>query len=246
VLEIPARLVAALVELSRDEGTTLFSALLGGWQTLLHRWTGEDDFCVGTPVAGRTRPEFEPLIGLFVNTLVLRCELSGDPAFREVLQRCRETVLRAHEHQDLPFEQLVAEVRPEREPGRMPLVSTVIVLQNLGTRLPALPGLEVLPVSLPGGGATFDLTLELAESEHGLTGALHYRSDFFEHSTVERLAGHFRRLLEGAVADPDRHISRLPLLARQERQQVLVDWNGGASKLEVPVLPLHELFAQRV
>lgn len=159
-LAIPARLVTALVELSHDEGTTLFSTLLAGWQTLLHRWTGEVDFCVGTPVAGRTRPEFEPLIGLFVNTLVLRGELSGDPPFRELLQRSNETLLRAHEHQDLPFEQLVAELRPERQIGRTPLISTLITLQNLGGRLPTLPGLEVAPVSLAGGGLTFDLTLE--------------------------------------------------------------------------------------
>ena len=247
-LDLPARLIAALKELARDEGTTLFSTLLAAWQTLLHRWTGEVDFCVGTPVAGRTRPEFEPLIGLFVNTLVLRGKLSGDPSFREVLQQSSETVLRAHEHQDMPFEQMVAELRPEREMGRLPLVSTLITLQNLGGRLPMLPGLEVSLVSLPGGGSKFDLTLELAqdEDERGLSGVLEYRSDFFEHATVERLAGQFRRLLEGAVADPDRHLSRLPLLSRQERQQILVDWNGGKSKAEVPVTPVHTLFAQRV
>jgi len=247
-LEIPARLVTALAELSQDEGTTLFSTLLAGWQTLLHRWTGEVDFCVGTPVTGRTRPEFEPLIGLFANTLVLRCELSGDPSFREVLQRSRETVLRAHEHQDMPFEQLVSELRPEREMGRTPLVSTGIALQNFGGRLPTLTGLEVSPIELPSSGAKFDLTLELAQDddERGLLGALEYRSDFFEHSTVERLADQFLRLLEGAAADPDRHLSRLPLLARQERQQILVEWNGGKSKSEDPVIPIHQLFAQRV
>ena len=244
--DIPARLVAALMELSHDEETTLFSTLLAGWQALLHRWTGEVDFCVGAPVAGRTRPEFEPLIGLFVNTLVLRGELSGDPPFREVLQRARETVLRAHEHQNLPFEQLVSELRPEREIGRTPLVSTVITLQNLGGRLPKLPGVEVAPVPLPGGGLTFDLTLELAEGERGLLGAFEYRADFFEHSTVERLADQFRRLLEGAAADPDRRISSLPLLARQERQQILVEWNGGKVKSQVQLTPVHELFAQRV
>jgi amino acid adenylation domain-containing protein len=247
-LEISARLVTALVELSHDEGATLFSTLLAGWQTLLHRWTGEVDFCVGTPVAGRTRPEFEPLIGLFVNTLVVRGELSGDPPFRELLQRSKETLLQAHEHQDLPFEQLVAELRPERQIGRTPLVSTLITLQNLGGRLPTLPGLEVSPILLPGGRLTFDLTLELVENERGLLGALQYRADFFEHTTVERLAGQFRRLLEGAAADPDRRLSRLPLLSRQERQQILVDWNGGKSKSEseVRATPLHELFAQRV
>src|SRR6476646_10505286 len=245
-LEIPARLVTALAELSQDEGTTLFSTLLAGWQTLLHRWTGEVDFCVGTPVAGRTRPEFEPLIGLFANTLVLRCELSGDPSFREVLQRSRETVLRAHEHQDMPFEQLVAELRPEREMGRMPLVSTVIALQNLGGRLPTLAGLDVFPITLPSSGAKFDLILELAqdEDERSLSGALEYRCDFFGHSTVERLADQFRRLLEGAAADPDRRLSRLPLVSRQERQQILVEWNGGNSKSEVPITLIHEPFTE--
>jgi amino acid adenylation domain-containing protein len=148
----------------------------------------------------------------------------------------------------MPFEQLVAELRPEREIGRTPLVSTVIALQNLSGRLPALPGLEVSPVSLPGGGAKFDLTLELAqnEDERGLLGALEYRSDCFEHSTVKRLADQFVRLLEGAAADPDRRISRLPLLSRQERQQILVEWNGGKSKSDIPVPSVHELFAQRV
>jgi amino acid adenylation domain-containing protein len=246
-LKIPARLVTALLELAHDEGTTLFSVLLAGWQTLLHRWTGEVDFCVGTPVAGRTRPEFEPLIGLFVNTLVLRAELSGDPSFREVLQRSRETVLRANEHQGMPFEHLVAELRPEREMGRTPLVSTVIALQNFGGHLPTLTGLEVSPIALPSSGAKFDLTLELAqdEDERGLLGALEYRSVFFEHSTVERLADQFPRLLEGAAADPDRRLSRLPLLSRQERQQILFEWNGGKLKSEAPVIPVHELFAQR-
>jgi non-ribosomal peptide synthetase component F len=203
-LELPARLVAALVELSRNEGLTLFPCLLAGWQTLLHRWTGEVDLCVGTPVAGRPRPELEPLVGLFVNTLVLRGNLSDDPPFREVLQRCGETVLRAHEHEDLPFEQLVAELRPEREMSRVPLVSNVLALQNLGGGVPALPGLEVSPLSLPGGESMFDLTLEVAEDERGLVGALEYRSDLFEHSTAERLARQFHRLLEGAAADPDR------------------------------------------
>jgi amino acid adenylation domain-containing protein len=245
--KISARLVTTLVELAQDEGTTLFSALLSGWQALLHRWTGEVDFCVGTPGAGRTRPELEPLIGLFVNTLVLRGGLSGDPSFREMLRRSGETVLRAHEHQDMPFEQLVAELHPEREVGRTPLVSTVIALQNLGGRLPMLAGLEVSSIALPSGGAKFDLTLELAqdEDERGLLGALEYRADFFERSTAERLADQFLRLLEGAAADPDRRLSRLPLLARQERQQILVEWNGGKSKSEAPVIPVHELFAQR-
>jgi amino acid adenylation domain-containing protein len=245
-LELPARLVAALVDLSRGEGTTLFSGLLAGWQTLLHRWTGEVDLCVGTPVAGRARPELEPLVGLFVNTLVLRGNLSDDPPFREVLQRSGETVLRAHEHEDLPFERLVAELHPEREIGRVPLVSTVLALQNLGGGVPALRGLEVSPVSLPGGESMFDLTLEVADGERGLVGALEYRSDLFEHSTAERLARQFRRLLEGAAADPDRRLSRLPLLGRRERQQILVDWNGAKSSSEARGPCVHELFAQQV
>jgi amino acid adenylation domain-containing protein len=147
----------------------------------------------------------------------------------------------------MPFEQLVAELHPEREPGRTPLVSTIIALQNLSGRLPTLAGVEVSPIALPSGGAKFDLTLELAqdEDERGLLGALEYRSDFFKHATVERLAHQFLRLLEGAAADPDRHLSRLPLLGRQERQQILVEWNGGKSKSEAPVIPIHELFAQR-
>src|SRR5262249_36600694 len=152
--------------------------------------------------------------GLFVNTLVLRGNLSDDPPFRDVLQRSGKTVLRAHEHEDLPFEQLVAELRPEREMSRVPLVSSVLAFQNLGGGVPALPGLEVSPVALPGGESMFDLTRGPGAGGRGLVGALEYRPDVFELSTAGRPARQFRRLLEGAAADPDRRLSRLPLLGR--------------------------------
>ncbi|HLL48681.1 MAG TPA: condensation domain-containing protein, partial [Longimicrobiaceae bacterium] len=189
---------------ARREGATPFMVLLAAWQTLLSRWSGQDDMVVGTPVAGRTAAETEPLVGFFVNTLALRTDLSGDPAFREVVARVREAALGAHAHQELPFERLVEDLGVERDLGRNPVFQVVFALQNT----PALPA-EMAGVRLEVEGAEtatakFDLTLAMAEAGGRFEAALEYAVDLFDRGTVERIAAHFTMLLEGVVADPAR------------------------------------------
>jgi amino acid adenylation domain-containing protein len=223
--ELPGELSRQVRQLSRQQGATLFMTLLAAFQVLLYRYTGQTDLVVGTPIAGRARRELEGLIGFFVNTLVLRVDLSGEPSFRQLLGRVREVALEAYSHQELPFEKLVEELQPERDVSRNPLFQVMFILQNAPRRDLELGGLEVSPVEVEIGTAKFDLTLSLSDRAQGLAGVLEYSTDLFDRETVERLAGHYRRLLEGAVDNPEERISRLPLLTEREQHQILVEWN---------------------
>jgi amino acid adenylation domain-containing protein len=246
-LFLPAPLSAALRALSQREGATLFMTLLAAFQALLFRYTGQEDIAVGTPMAGRNRVEVEGLIGLFVNTLVLRTDLSGDPSFRELLGRVREVALGAYGHQDVPFERLVEELQPERSLSHTPFFQAMFVLQNTPGKVSGLPGLKVEDFEFESGTAKFDLTLEMVERAEGLTCSLEYRNDLFEGVTISRMLGHFRRLLEGIVADPNGQLSKLPLLTDYERQQLLVDWNetGTDYPREQSIPQLFEARAER-
>lgn len=244
-LELPSRLKEQLHELGRREGATLFMTLLAAFQTLLHRYTRQTDLLVGTPVAGRTQKETEGLIGFFINTLVVRGNLAGDPTFREVLGRVRETTIEAFSHQDLPFDKLVEELRPERRAGHQPVLQVMFVLQNAPSPGRQLTGLTMTPMELDTGTAKFDLTLAVDEGSGGLKAAMEYNSDLFDAATVARMLGHWRTLLEGIVANPDRHISELPLLGDAERRQVLVEWNDTAT--DYPrAKTIHQLFEEQV
>ena len=231
-----------LARLSRRHGATLFMTLLAVFAALLRRLTGQDDLGVGTPIAGRTRVETEPLIGLFVNTLVLRVDLSGNPDFVDLLGRVRETTLSAYAHQELPFERLVEELAPERDLSRSPLVQVLFALQNAPMGPLELPDLALAASPVPTGTARLELSCTLTETERGLAGTLEYSRDLFEAPTIARLARSFKRLLAGAVADPRRRLSELPLLSRAERQQVLVEWNDTTSAYPCDA-SLPELFA---
>jgi amino acid adenylation domain-containing protein len=219
----PAR-VAAARDLGRREGATLFMTLLAGLVTLLHRYSGQDDVCVGTPVAGRPRPELEPLIGIFVNTLVLRHDLAGAPNGRELLARVRDSALGAFTHQDVPFEQLVEALQPERSLARTPLFQVGFVVQEEAP-LALAPGLVLAPLPLDTGTTKFNLTLALLDrgGEHEL--ALEFSTDLFDRATAERLLGHYERLLEELCAHPERPVAELPLLTAPERQQLAIEWN---------------------
>ncbi len=244
-IELSKDLSRQLKALSRKQGVTLFMTFLAAFQTLLCRYTGQDDIVVGSPIANRTRTELEGLIGFFVNTLVLRSNLSNDPTFIELLAQVRETALGAYAHQDLPFEQLVGELQPERNLSYSPLFQVMLVLQNTPASQFKFDGISVNPISVGIETAKFDLTLYVRESEEGFRVSLQYATDLFESSTIERMAGHFETLLEGIVADPERRISKLPLLTEAEQHQLLVEWNDTEADYPKDKC-IHELFEDQV
>jgi non-ribosomal peptide synthetase component F len=201
--------------------------LLAAFHVLLHRYSGQDDFAVGTPVAGRSRAELEDLIGCFVNTLVLRADLRGDPSFRVLLGRVRRTAIDAYARQDIPFERLVTALRPGRDAGRAPLFQVMFGLQN--APLPPLqsPELVLTPLEAPSATAKFDLSLFAAETPEGLRLTMEYSSDLFDAQTVDRILAHYAILLGSIVAEPDRPVGLLPMLTEDERRQVLAGWGDG-------------------
>ncbi len=224
-IDLEAELTDGLKALGRQEGATLFMVLLAGFQALLGRYTGQHDVAVGSPIANRTRSELEQLIGFFVNSLVLRTDLSGDPSFRSLLARVREVTLGAYAHQDLPFERLVEELQPERDPARNPLFQVMFALQNAPARPPELLGLTVSSFELDVRTTRFDLELYLWEDAGRLNSLLVYDTDLFEAATAESLLRQFRTLLEGMVADPERRLSELPLASAVELEQ-LATWTA--------------------
>jgi amino acid adenylation domain-containing protein len=222
----PGRLLQGLRGLSQKEGTTLFMTLLAAFQVLLHRWTGQADLLVGTPVSGRNRVETEPLIGDFVNMLVLRTDLGGDPPFRELLRRVRAMALEAYEHAELPFEKLVAELQPERALSYSPLFQVMFALERGPAPGPEFPGLSCEPLDIATPTAKHDLLVSLLDDGQELRGGFEYATGLFDAATVERLIGHFQCLLEGIVADPGQRLSALPLLTQAEQRQTLIEWNA--------------------
>ena len=244
-LELPSELAGKLRALSQNEGATLFMTLLAAFMTLLHRYTGEDDIVVGSVVRGRPQVALEKLIGFFVNTLVLRENLGGDPTFRELLARTRETTFDALAHQDLPFTKLVEALHPDRSPTSNPLFQVMLVLQEMPTHPMRMPGLVIEPMDVRSVAAKFDLLLFMIESPGGLTAMMEYNADLFEAPTISRLLGHLQVLLEGIVEDPDRDLSRLPLLTHGERRDLLVERN----RTETPYpreKTIDQLFAEQV
>jgi amino acid adenylation domain-containing protein len=247
--ELSPQTSAALLEFCRREGVTPFETLLAAFQVLLMRFSGQEDFAIGAPVANRDRPEIESLIGYFVNVVVLRSHLSGDPSFRELLSRVRQTTLDAYDHQAMTLDQVVAAVNPPRDMSRHPLFQVMFALQNID--LPQLDSYGLSMTPLEDGpsprSSYFDLTLAFWQSgtaENGTVfrGELNYSTDLFAAETIDRMAGHYSTLLAEAVARPDESLSRLPLLNDQERQQLLIEWNQTAADSPWDAC-VHELFA---
>ncbi len=238
---LPRGLARELRELGRREGATLFMVLLAAFKTLLHRWSGEEDIAVGTLIANRNRVEIEGLIGFFANTLVLRTSLSGDPSFRELLARVREVTLGAYAHQDLPFERLVEDLRPGRDPGRNPFFQVMFVHHNAPAGDAALEGVEFAPVVAETRTARFDLLVSVGEVGADLHGWIEYRTDLFEPATIARLIESWRELLEACAADPDERIGLLPAMTAGERRRVVVGWND-TTRPYARERCVHELF----
>ena len=244
-LSLPAELARSLEALGRREGLTPFMPLLAAFQALLGRYTSQGDLVVGTPIANRTRTEIERLIGFFANTLVLRADLSDDPAFLELARRVRGSALGAYAHQDLPFEKLVEELRPERHLSYPPVFQVMFILQNA----PA-PEVDLAePESAATGGRPRPGAVR-PDADAGRsrkaswTGWLEYGADLFDAATVARWAGHLEALLRGIVEGPERRVSELPLLTAAERRELLAGWNDTAVSWPRETL-LHELFERQ-
>ncbi|HEX2252836.1 MAG TPA: amino acid adenylation domain-containing protein, partial [Thermoanaerobaculia bacterium] len=246
-LRLGAAAAAALDALGRQRGATRFMVLLAGFAAVLHRWSDAREVVVGTPVAGRDRPELEELVGLFVNTLPVRADLSGDPAFAALLARVREACLGAFDHAQVPFERVVDALQPRRDRSRTPLFQVMLALQETSLAAARLEDLELIPELLETGTAKFDLTLVWEpRPDGGLGGFAEYSRDLFEATTVERFLGHLATLTAAAAEHPDRPLSRLPLLTSAERHQVAVEWNGGRDGFASRQAIHHRFAAQAV
>lgn len=244
-VELPLDLTKALKALSQRESVTLFMVLLAAFQTLLHRYSGQEDIIVGTPIAGRNQIETEGLIGFFVNSLAIRTNLSDNPNFQQLLARVREITLVAYDHQDLPLEKLVEELQPERDLSRSPLFQVMFVFHNTPSQSWELPGLTITPLEVHSGTSKFDLTLDLQETSEGIKGGIEYNTDLFKSTTIARMANHFQTLLESIVANPQQHILNLSLLTATEQHQLLVEWNKTQTDYPKDIC-IHELFEEQV
>nr|RNJ68509.1 MAG: amino acid adenylation domain-containing protein [Leptolyngbya sp. IPPAS B-1204] len=254
LLELPQQLLDALEELSQEAGVTLFMTLLAAFQTLLHRYTGQTDIVIGSPIANRQRSELEGLIGFLVNSLVLRTDLAGNPSFRELLERVRQVTLAAYAHQDLPFEKLVEELQPVRNLRQNPLFQVVFALQNTPMEQLVLPGLVLSPVELETKTARFDLELYLWKcadnfrnlwgkgwrQTDGLRGVIVYNTNLFDAATITSLCSHFQTLLENIVTNPDIPLSALSLLTLAEQQALIQRWHSNQSPY--PTVGIHQQF----
>ena len=237
-LALPKTLTDQLKALARQTGVTLFVTLAAAIQTLLQRYTGQDDIALGTFTAGRHRPEISGVMGDFLNTIVLRTDLSGRPTFRALLQRVQQVTAEAYAHQDVPFDQLVAALQPDRQLGQNALFRVSFVIE------PPLPEHE-LPWTLSQmdvqtGTSKFDLGFELDDRVEGIIGRVEYNTDLFDDDTITRLIDHLQILLHGIVADPDRELAALPLLTAAERTQLIDDWND-TRQADPPIACFHEL-----
>ncbi|MEG3908709.1 amino acid adenylation domain-containing protein [Microcoleus sp. w2-18bC1] len=241
---ISKSLTEALIGLSRRQKVTIFMTLLAAFQTLLYRYTGQTDLCVGSPIANRDRPEFKDLIGYFVNTLVLRTCLAGNPSFEDLLSRVRKVTLGAYANRDLPFEKLVEILQPERSLSYTPLFQVMFMLLD---ELPEIQmeGLRVSPLAVETGITHFDLALFIEKTSSGLIGEWEYNTDLFDDATIARMTGHFQILLEAIAVNPIQPISELPLLTQPERYQLLIEWNN--TTIDYPQDKcIHQLFEEQV
>ncbi|CDG80827.1 non-ribosomal peptide synthetase [Janthinobacterium agaricidamnosum] len=239
--DVPAATLAGLAALGRQQQATLFMTLAAAFSVLLSRYSGQADLCIGTPIANRNRAETEGLIGFFVNTLVLRARVERGDSFASLLRQVRATALGAYAHQDVPFEQLVEALKPERHLSHAPLFQVMLVLQNAPMDTLQLPGLTLRPLQAPNTVAKFDLTLNLIEQEGRLLAAFEYNTDLFDAATIARMAGHYNELLGAVAADASCRIGDLAMLSPAERNRLLVEWNATAAPYPDTV-GVHRLF----
>ncbi|PWU16006.1 MAG: hypothetical protein C5B50_14295, partial [Verrucomicrobia bacterium] len=241
----PMALGQAVKQMGNRHEATLYMVLLAAFKALLYRYTGQQDLVLGTPMAGRSRPETEELVGFFVNTLPLRSRVRGDMTFEALLAQTRKLTLNAYSHQELPLEKLVESLRPERSGSQMPFTNIVFMTQNTLPHDITFPGLSWEFVDVDTGTAKFDLTVAVEEAASGLTARAEYNTALFEKATVERLLKHFEVLLDGIVARPNARLAGLPLLGPVEKHQLLVAWND-TRKYYPQRMCLHQIFEEQV
>jgi amino acid adenylation domain-containing protein/thioester reductase-like protein len=233
---LPSDLAAAVRDFDRREGVTPFMTLLAGFQAMVFRYAGQEDFAVGSPAASRPGPELEGLVGPVTNTLVLRANLAGNPSFRDLVRRVRTGCLEAQEHQATPFEKLVEQLHPERDLSRSPFFQLMFTMSDTPRQYRA-GGLCIAPLPLDTGTAAFDLTITVMQPDSGMELAAEYNTDLFDAATIDRLLVHFTQILTAAVADPRLRLSELPMLTEAERRMLLEEWAHG------PVEPIPDLCA---
>lgn len=248
--QFDSQLTHKLKSLSQKSGSSLFMTLLTAFVILLSRYSGQEDIVIGSPISNRNRVALEPLIGFFVNTLVLRTRLEGNPTFIELLQQVRQVSLDAYAHQDVPFDQLVETLQPQRHLSHSPLFQVMFVLQNSPVSKLELGNLQVTQIELARAtaGATFDLTLSMQEKDSALgtelIGAFEYNANLFDADTIARMVESFHTLVEAIVADPQERIRTLPLLTASQKHQLLVEWNN--TRTDYPQKSIHQLFEEQV
>jgi natural product biosynthesis luciferase-like monooxygenase protein len=244
-VKIPGALIARLKQLGAQHRVTLFMSLLAGFKVLVHRYTGQTDVVVGSPLAGRDAAETEGLIGFFINTLALRTNLGGDPTVKELLARIRDMTLTAYEYREMPYEKLVEELQPQRNLSFDPICQVFFMLQNVPTAPLKLSGVSLSIEPVYTGTAKSDLTIWCIEQPDYLDVTAEFNADLFESATIERMMGHYLTLLEGMVANPEQKISQLPLLTTSERTTILGEWN--ATEADYPKeKTVHQLFEEQV
>jgi amino acid adenylation domain-containing protein len=247
-IELSEVVIKQLKAIARQEGVTLFMLLLAAFGTFLYRYTGQDDIAVGTPVANRNRDEVKGLIGFFVNTLVLRTDMSGNPTFDELLTRVRKVALGAYTHQDLPFDQLVEAVQPERDTSRTPLFQVMFSIQDY-SQLPEIPSLTLSSVKIETETAQFDLSVSINITQKAVMASFEYNTDLFDAATIAKMLRHFQNLLSGIATNPQARLSNLPLLSEADCKELL---EFSTNKFQIPNFQskieqcIHQLFEVQV
>ena len=252
-INIPAQLSDDLRLLSKQQGVTVYMLLMAAFAALLERYTGQSDLLIGTPIANRTDSALEALIGFFVNVLVLRIDASGNPPFDQLLSRVRRTTVGAYSHQELPFERLVEELQPPRDPSRNPLFDVMFVFQNTPAQAIEVGDLKITNCEFDPGVTAYDLTFTLGETASGFAGWIEYNSDLFETWTIARMSHHWQTLLQSIVSAPHRRIEELEIITGAERQLLLGEWSGGREEYSPHAIDiadergacLHELFEEQ-
>jgi amino acid adenylation domain-containing protein len=243
---IPMELMETLTGFARKQSATLYMVLLAAFQALLCRYTRQYDIAVGSPVAGRSRTEAEPLIGNFINMLVLRTDFSGELDFSGLLQRVKETTLEAQSHQDVPFEKLVEVLAPQRDMTKSPLFQVVFNLLNMPWTGLQLGAAKMLPFNLHSGAAQFEISLIISETASGLEALVEYNTALFEAATIERMTGHYHRLLTGIISAPHAPIHSLEILSPDERRTLLQEFNATAVAIRETTVTVTRLFEEQV